>query len=186
MKIKQFKNIPEKSQVLKEIDGKVDYVDCFCIEHQHLKQHSIDYMTSLLFISKPPRWMQLLMSIRAIVAKVFGLKTAAKGGSKEVDDSICFSPGDKVGFFPVIGKSENEIVLAESDKHLSFRASVLIGPHPKKITDVLYVTTIVQFRNIWGKIYFVPVKPFHKLIVKNKLNALIKYLTSLPAAIRTR
>jgi len=33
----------------------------------------------------------------------------------------------------------------------------------------VYLTTIVKFHNIWGKLYFAPVKPFHKLIIKTLL-----------------
>ncbi|MDR1119950.1 MAG: DUF2867 domain-containing protein [Dysgonamonadaceae bacterium] len=29
----------------------------------------------------------------------------------------------------------------------------------------MYLTTIVRFHNVWGKIYFLPVKPFHRLIL---------------------
>jgi hypothetical protein len=32
-----------------------------------------------------------------------------------------------------------------------------------------YSATIVHYNNIWGRLYFLPVKPFHKLIIRTML-----------------
>ncbi|THB69041.1 MAG: DUF2867 domain-containing protein, partial [Desulfovibrio sp.] len=36
----------------------------------------------------------------------------------------------------------------------------------------IYLNTVVRFNNIWGKIYFIPVKIGHKLVVKSVLQRL--------------
>ena len=57
--------------------------------------------------------------------------------------------------------------MAENDKHLNFRTSVLIDR--KEPLSHIYLTTIVKFNNIWGRLYFIPVKPFHRIIIKTLL-----------------
>ena len=68
--------------------------------------------------------------------------------------------------FSVIDRSETEIVMAEDDKHLYFRTSLFVEETSDQNRENVYLTTLVQFHNIWGKLYFSPVKPFHKLIMK--------------------
>jgi hypothetical protein len=36
------------------------------------------------------------------------------------------------------------------------------------------ITTMVEYKNIFGRIYFLPVKPIHQLIVKGTLKKMIK------------
>lgn len=59
----------------------------------------------------------------------------------------------------VIARNENEIVMAEDDEHLSFRTSVLTQHYGNKTT--IYQSTIVRFKNFWGRLYFLPVKLFY-------------------------
>jgi hypothetical protein len=87
------------------------------------------------------------MILRHWIAKPFGLKTAKK------------TKQDKI--FPIIAQNENEIVMGIDDNHLNFRVSVLID----REKSYIYTTTIVHYNNGWGKVYFLPVKPFHKIIV---------------------
>ena len=79
--------------------------------------------------------------------------------------------------FPVIDRSESEIVMAEDDKHLYFRSSLLIQDTSDRYLQAAYLTTIVQFHNIWGKIYFAIVRPFHRLIMKEMLANFVEALT---------
>lgn len=73
------------------------------------------------------------------------------------------NPGEQIGLFKVVDKTNNEIVLGEDDKHLDFRISFFIDEiscNEFKIT----LTALVKFNNKFGRLYFVFVKPFHKLI----------------------
>lgn len=73
-------------------------------------------------------------------------------------------------YLPVIEKNENEIILGEDDKHLDFMISLLLSEEGKHLT----ISTTVIFKNWFGKIYFLPFKPFHKFIVPTMLKALIR------------
>jgi len=58
---------------------------------------------------------------------------------------------------------ENELLLGADDRHLDFRISI-------QCTGIdggseLRVVTVVKFTNSLGRIYFLPVKPIHRIIV---------------------
>jgi hypothetical protein len=106
---------------------------------------------------KFPKWVNGLMRIRDAIAGIFGLKT-----SKDIS-------AGKTTIFPIIEQRENEIVMGEKDKHLDARLSILID----RDNSFIYLTTIVHFNNFFGRLYFLPVKPFHKIIVKSILKRYI-------------
>ena len=55
--------------------------------------------------------------------------------------------------------------MGEDDKHLNFRTSIMID----KSKSTISLITLVHFNNVWGKLYFLPVKPFHRLIIRSLL-----------------
>jgi hypothetical protein len=140
--IEKFDTVPENSNILKNF-GPVNYCDSYRI--QKSTDENIEEITGQIF--KLPNWANGLMKARHLIVRPFGLKT-----DKEVKS-------DK--FFPVIDKSEDEIIMGINDTHLNFRVSILIDR--KKIH--IYLTTIVQYNNFFGKVYFFFIKPFHRLIV---------------------
>jgi hypothetical protein len=75
-----------------------------------------------------------------------------------------------------LNRTENEVILGEDDRHLNFRISLLKSdtptPHQKKLT----LSTTVEFKNWFGKLYFLPVQPFHSLIVPTMLNGILNDL----------
>lgn len=155
----KFDNIPDNS-IISNGFGKADYCDSYkvCIQ----TMDNIDRITSNVF--KIPKWVDYLLRIRNSVVKLFGLKTGNKNDFNLADH---YPIGSKAVYFTVIDRNDNEIVMAENDKHLNFRTSVLITK--QEVNSTIYLTTIVKFNNIWGRIYFLPVKPFHRIIIKSLL-----------------
>ena len=162
---------PERSTIHHYITGGIDYSDTFSCEYEHINSYSIDYLAALLFMTEPPAWIKALFTLRHIIAKLLGLRTGKSQINTCFDETRTFSPGDKIGFFPIIAHTHDEIVLAASDRHLAFWVSVLKFDDDNEKTR-LWVTTIVQWNNRLGPIYFAVVKPFHILIVKNRLRSL--------------
>lgn len=154
----KFNKVPDNSIILNDF-GKVDYCDSYQIVKN--TNDSIDSITNDLF--KVPKWVDYLLKIRDSAVRIFGLKT----GDKKDNEAAYYPIGSKAVYFTVIDRNENEIVMAEDDKHLNFRTSVLIDR--KEIPSHIYLTTIVKFNNIWGRLYFLPVKPFHRIIIKSLL-----------------
>jgi hypothetical protein len=154
--------IPDKS-IISNGFGKINYCDSYRIVKQ--TNETVDEITTQIF--KMPQWIMALMKIRNGIVKLFGLRT---GNSENVKEAACYPVGSKAGYFTVIERNVNEIVMGEDDRHLYFRTSVLVD----REQSFIYLTTIVRFHNVWGKIYFLPVKPFHRLIIKSLLKRQIQ------------
>ena len=147
-KVIRLTTIPENSVIANGFD-KIDYCDTYRIVKA--TNDTVEEIAAKIF--KPSKWMNWLMGIRDSVVGIFGLKTG-----KEI------LKGQTTNF-PIIEQLENEIVMGENDKHLDFRTSVSVD----RENSFIYLTTIVHFNNLFGRLYFLPVKPFHKIIVKSSL-----------------
>lgn len=108
------------------------------------------------FLSWNPRWIVFLVWLRNAIVRMFGLKTDYSQAAKEAKLP-----------FAILKQTPNELLLGESDKHLSFTLSLLI--EEDKYSHWLVVTTAVMYHNWFGKLYFFFVKPFHRLIVRTSL-----------------
>ena len=146
-KVIKLNVIPEKSLILNGF-GEVHYYDTYQIE----KQTELSAEEISKDIMKLPRWVVLLLKLRNSIGGFVGLKTTDKK----------IGEGD---FFTLIEKNENEVVAGETDKHLDFRTSVMKDTAESTITLI----TIVHFNNVWGRIYFFPVKPLHKILIRTLL-----------------
>ena len=84
---------------------------------------------------------------------------------------------EKLGLFRVFHRTDNEVILGEDDKHLNFRISLYKEDTPdSEGSKHLTLSTTVVFNNWFGKLYFLPVKPFHKLIVPKMLKGIIRQI----------
>ncbi len=102
-----------------------------------------------------------MLHFRNALARPFGLKTefdAVPPLNHEI-----LQVGDQVGIFKVFGRTDEEVLMGENDKHLDFRVSVRLEQEGS--TQWAVVSTVVHFKNWFGRLYFTPVKPFHRLIV---------------------
>ncbi|MHA7058657.1 DUF2867 domain-containing protein [Aquimarina sp. M1] len=84
---------------------------------------------------------------------------------------------EQVGIFKVFERYNHEIILGEDGNHLNFRVSLFLEPKPDEKKDFT-ISIIVNFNNWFGRLYFFPAKPFHKLIVPTMLQGTIKGLTA--------
>jgi hypothetical protein len=147
--------IPDKSIILNGF-GKMHYCDSYRIAKQ--TGETVDEITTQIF--KMPRWITALMNIRNVIGQLVGLRV---GNNEGAEKTATYPVGAKAGYFTVIARSVDEIVMGEDDRHLYFRVSVLVD----RERAFIYLTTVVQFHNGWGRLYFLLVKPFHRLIIKS-------------------
>ncbi len=156
-----------------------DYVDSFQGEFSDVenKIHVID--AAKAFFSSGPKWVGKLFDLRNKIVSVFGLKTAGdQNDSTSQLENFKWQVGEQLGLFKVYGINDHEVVMGEDDKHLNFRVSMFLNEKPGDPTKKqLTISTVVQFNNWFGKLYFLPVRPFHKLIVPVMLKGIIKQLT---------
>jgi hypothetical protein len=113
---------------------------------------------------RPPVWILGLLRLRDGLVAPLGLKTTTDIGNAGVVDGR-----DRIGFFPVIERSPREIVLGEDDRHLDFRASVLVLADDGRGPRRLVVTTAVRCHNLLGRGYLRLITPFHGLVVRSNL-----------------
>jgi hypothetical protein len=174
MIIKQNK-IPEYS-IMKNDENSFHYIDSFQSENLIIRTDNDVISIGRLFLTSGPKWADSLMLIRDKVVGVFGLKTSEQLTAEARNpDNFKFQVGEQLDIFKVYAKTENELVLGDDDKHLSFRVSLLLDCKNNDIgKKKIMITTMVEYKNIFGRIYFLPVKPIHQLIVKGTLKKMIK------------
>lgn len=157
---------------------KYDYVDSFQGELNDIdnKFNSVDIGKA--FFSSGPKWIERLFALRNKIVSLFGLKTSGNiSDQKKQFENFKCEPDQQLGLFKVFAKTENEIILGEDDKHLNFRVSLFLEEKEEKsTTKELTISTTVEFNNWFGRFYFLPVRPFHKLIVPSMLKEIIKEL----------
>lgn len=163
-RVKKNDKVPDSSIILKDF-GEVDYCDSYQIIMN--TDNGLDNIITEIF--KTPKWVNLLMKIRDSIVRIFGLKT---GDVKDKNVASHYPIGSKAVLFTVVDRNDREVVMAEDDSHLNFRISVLMDRN--ETCTYVYLTTIVKFNTIWGRIYFLPVKPFHQIIIKSLLKRAIR------------
>ncbi|MCS7482031.1 DUF2867 domain-containing protein [Umezawaea endophytica] len=94
--------------------------------------------------SNPPRTFRLLMGAR---------------------DRLVGTAGLKKGSFPELLSTAEEVVLGVDDLHLDFRVGVRVDPGRGLVT----VGTVVRFHNLFGRLYFLPVRAVHAVVVRSML-----------------
>lgn len=168
------------NSLLNKSSNNYDYIDSFKGEliNKNKKIEPIDVAKA--FFSTAPNWVSNLMVVRNKIVAIFGLKTInhhAQLSREEQLNQFKGEPNEQLGLFKVFNKTNNEIIMGENDKHLNFRVSLYLEPSKTNgFTNDLIISTTVEFNNWLGKLYFLPVKPFHQLIVPVMLKAIIKEL----------
>ena len=136
-------SLPSQSllQAYLEPDDFLDYYRCeTAMDVEQAAKQAMDF----------PFWVNWLMRIRNIAVMPFGLRTD-------------LSDGETIGFFPIVTRNDNEIVLGFDDKHLDFRISILTdGSHA-------YGSTWVRRNNRLERFYLALIMPFHILIMRNTI-----------------
>ncbi|MEZ6853235.1 DUF2867 domain-containing protein [Halodesulfovibrio aestuarii] len=175
MKINKYATQPDGSMILYDWNGAVHYIDSYQLIMSNPDKLSIDTVANIIFASDPPKWQKALTRLRDSIVGFFGLKTGMPSESPQPQSDPTQSQlVDKIGLFPVINRSDSEIVMELDDKHLLFRASLLMRKLQNSDQYSVFLTTIVQFHNLWGRMYFFPVKPFHRIIVTQSLKRLLR------------
>ena len=165
-------NIPEKSKLERK---SYDYIDCFSAMVDDPNDSLTPMTVCKAFINSAPQFVETLMGLRNKMVKVAGLKTGEDQPSTRAEALNQFTgkPGEYLGLFKIYEHTDTEIILGEDDKHLDFRLSLLLTPSDSR-SQKLSMTTVVTYNNWMGPLYFTVVKPFHKVIAKAMLKAIVK------------
>lgn len=131
-----------------------NYEDCFrqtLIGQERMKPRDL---FNLVFIHYPKPALYLL-KFRDMLVKPLGLKTG--GGFADM----------------IIEENETELVIGKQDKHLNFYV-VLECECPSGNKQNVSISTLVNYNNGLGRIYFFVIRLFHILIVKNLVKRAVR------------
>lgn len=129
-----------------------DYHDTFVIKTSKPAEQIIPKELIKKIFNHSPAWLSFLYKVRNILVKPFGIE----GGDILISEDY------------IIEDTENEAIMRKDDKHLLFYVSIAkIG------NNLIDVTTVVQYHNALGKVYFFFIKPFHKMIVPRVVKEII-------------
>ena len=91
-----------------------------------------------------PRWVVAALAARQLLVPFLGIPRAA-------DD-----------VFAIREQDEDEVLLAEDNRHLDFRCAVAVD----RTARLVRVTTTVRLHGLRGRAYFLPVRVLHPLVVR--------------------
>ncbi|MDI6401420.1 DUF2867 domain-containing protein [Balneolaceae bacterium ANBcel3] len=163
------------SSLLQKQSATFDYVDSYQSQVTD-KEQALDINRLLvLFLTSGPRYADVLLTLRDRVVNVFGLKTSIHLRDEEVENERPkYEIGERAGMFRICDLCDHEMILGENDKHLNFRVSLLMEPGEQALDKKVAITTAVTFNNFFGKLYFFPVKPIHRILVKSTLKNMVE------------
>lgn len=116
--------------------------------------------------ARPPGWIRALLGVRDAVMGAVGVKSSRTIGAAAA------ARGETIGFFPLLSKSARELVVGEDDRHLDFRAAIMLrdGAGGRELVAV----TVVHCHNRLGLTYLAVIAPFHRAIVKANLRQVVR------------
>ncbi len=152
---------PAESRLGGELRG-TDYHDAFEAELTDPGVTPAEIFSRLLRAT--PAWVELLVGLRDRIVSVLGLKQVGELAGTGTPAPTTYKPGDRLSIFTVRTVDDTEIVVGIDDTHLDVRMSCLkrlSGGRP-----VYVLATLVRTHNRLGRLYMLPVGPFHRLIVR--------------------
>lgn len=133
-----------------------DWGDCYELQ---VPASDVTAMTAArAMLGHFPFWVRSLLRLRNALTAVFGLRST----EYPIPDAA-----EMIGFFPVVSKSDDQVVLGFDDKHLDFR--VVVDTRDGEGRRLVAVTTLVKRKILLGRIYIFVITPFHRLIVATML-----------------
>ncbi|KAL7789820.1 hypothetical protein V8C37DRAFT_385831 [Trichoderma ceciliae] len=175
MLLKSVRAVPfPRESILRSSYKSAYFIDAFAVTlpAQRSKEYNPEALARALFC-EPPAWFSLLMWTRDRIMSIFGVKLTTEMQAAAKEKGI-----DTIAVFPVISRTENEIILGENDSHLNFRTSVLLRENQLNAASdrndaekgkEMVATTVVHCHGFFGKAYITIIKPFHVMIVKYNL-----------------
>ncbi|MGY4495069.1 DUF2867 domain-containing protein [Pseudomonas sp. TE3610] len=148
-----------------------DFVDCHQVQVRDPQRTALRHLLTMLAATPP--WLDNLMKLRNQLVQAVGLKdlgSLARVDLARPDED--YQPGDRVGIFTLLANSEDEVLVADQDKHLDVFLAVTRLPLTADGTRTVVLSTVVRTHNWLGKVYMLPVAPFHRRIAPMTLRGI--------------
>jgi hypothetical protein len=154
--------LPAESRVAGLFES-AHFADAFAVTLPPGTPLPIESLAQAVF-GDPSWWFRALLKSRDLLVAPFGVKS-----SNTLRAEVQASGKAHIDFFPVLSRSEHELVLGENDQHLNFKASVLVRALADDARRELVATTVVHCNNRFGHVYLFVIGPFHRLVVRSSL-----------------
>ncbi len=129
------------SSFIESIFPSADYKDAFQIKIPAGKDITIETLARIAMVSMMPSW--------------------ADNKKDEYYKDVTFEPGSVLGGWQVYLKSENEVIVGLNRSYIDLRLSVFYDKEAGFIT----LTTLAKYNNLTGRLYFIPVKYGHQIVL---------------------
>jgi len=141
-----------------------------------LVDHGLPAMAHYLQMMRGmPRWIDNLMVLRNRLVQMVGLKDLGRLSAVNSQRSAgSYEAGQRVGIFTLLANTDDEVLLVDSDRHLDVHVALLRRPSAQTGQCEVVVSTVVRTHNLLGRLYMLPVAPFHRLIAPIALRRLRK------------
>jgi hypothetical protein len=149
--------IPEGSLVRHAFDS-TDYADAFRVSVPQGAPCDLEAATRAVMRSMQPSWL-------------------GDTGTMQIDTAT-LQPGTSAGHWPVYGRGANEIVLGLDRSHIDLRLSVSLGERDGN--QEVTVATVARFNNWRGRVYFIPVRFGHQIVIADTMRKTKELLRSTP------
>lgn len=160
---------------------RIDYQDAYACSFYSSRPLTVED-TVYAFFDSAPQWVEGLFALRNQLVHWLGLKTNDLTDRATQRQHFRVEPGHGLGLFQVKAKTTNEVLIGEDDRHLDFRICFQLSPSDQPNTYDFVLATTVQFHNAFGRLYFLPVKPVHSLIVPSMMRGMVAHLQRLTLA----
>lgn len=145
-----------------------DLTDAFAIHLPAGASDDLEVLARTLF-ERQAGWIRALTWVRDAAMATVGVKS-----SREIGTAAA-ARGPVIGYFPLLSKSANELVLGEDDRHLDFRVAVLLRTGVAGERE-LVVVTVVHCHNRLGRAYLAVIAPFHRTILRANLERAVRMM----------
>jgi hypothetical protein len=159
-------DVPSASVLSRDLIGTAYFHDSYRAPLTHPELGIIAVFFALF--GHTPLWMKMLLIVRNMVARLFGLEVPTVGEIMKPTVRNAYSVGEKIGPWLIFFIGDDEIVAGRNNKHLDFRLSVLKARDGDARSVV--VSTICSVHNVFGKIYLFLIVPFHRNGVRSLMS----------------
>lgn len=123
---------------------RIDLVDAYAVPHHRRLPDDPQAWAEAVF-HRPPRWVGALLALRQALVGLVGI---------ERDDGSAFE---------TLERTDDEVLLGTDADHLDFRVSVHVTEH------AVTVTSIARAKRRRGRLYLLPVRLLHPVVVRSML-----------------
>ncbi len=165
-------DVPSISLIYPQVAG-ASFVDCRQANGANPGRSAMEHFLALM--AGMPRWIDNLMVLRNRLVQALGLKDLGRlTGVDQQRAPASYQPGERIGIFTLIRNTPDEVLLVDRDKHLDVYISLMLEPATADSRGVITVSTVVHTHNLLGRLYMLPVAPFHRFIAPIALGRLLR------------